>query len=252
MKLKNKRAIVTGGSRGIGKAIVFNFAVHGCKVIFTYQSSEIAAKKLEEEANSIGLQIFGIKADAASFSDAKKTVNFAMEKFSGLDILVNNAGITRDNLIIRMTEEEFDSVILSNLKSVFNYSKLALKQMTQQHYGRIINISSVVGLVGNAGQANYVASKAGIIGFTKSIAKEVASRNITVNAIAPGLIETEMTEKLNEKQLQAILNIGMKRKAAKPNKVADMATFLASDEADFITGQTFIVEAARLKKERKK
>lgn len=249
MKLKNKRAIVTGGSRGIGKAIVFNFAVHGCKVIFTYQSSESAAKKLEEEAKSIGLQVFGIKADASSYSDAEKTVNYALEKFGGVDILVNNAGITRDNLIAWMSEQDFDSVINSNLKSVFNYSKSALKLMTGQHYGRIVNISSVLGLIGNAGQSNYVASKAAVIGFSKSLAKEVASRNITVNVVAPGLIETEMTEKLNEKQLHAIMNAGMKRKAAKPSKVAEMVTFLASDEADFITGQTFVVEAAQLKRE---
>ena len=204
-KLDNKRAIVTGGTRGIGKAIVLELASQGCNVVFTYNSSSEAAAKIEGISSEFGVKMLGIQADASLFSEAEKTIKFTLENLGGLDILVNNAGITRDNLLLRMKEEDFDYVIAANLKSVFNYSKFAVKPMMSQKYGKIINISSVVALIGNAGQANYVASKAGVIGFTKSLARELASRNITVNAIAPGYVSTDMTNKLNDKQKEALL-----------------------------------------------
>ena len=241
-KLENKRAIVTGGTRGIGKAIVLELASQGCNVVFTYSSSSEAAAKIEAMSAGLGVKLFGIQADAARFSEAEKTINFSLEKLGGLDILVNNAGITRDNLILRMKEEDFDQVIAANLKSVFNYSKLSVKPMMSQKYGRIINISSVVALIGNAGQANYVASKAGIIGFTKSLAREFASRNITVNAIAPGYVSTDMTEKLNDKQREALLNQIPLGKIALPEDIAKVVVFLSSSDADYITGQTLVVD----------
>ena len=241
-KLENKRAIVTGGTRGIGKAIVLELASQGCNVVFTYSSSSEAAAKIEAMSAGLGVKLFGIQADAAKFSEAEKTINFSLEKLGGLDILVNNAGITRDNLILRMKEEDFDQVIAANLKSVFNYSKLSVKPMMSQKYGRIINISSVVALIGNAGQANYVASKAGIIGFTKSLAREFASRNITVNAIAPGYVSTDMTEKLNDKQREALLNQIPLGKIALPEDIAKVVVFLSSSDADYITGQTLVVD----------
>jgi 3-oxoacyl-[acyl-carrier protein] reductase len=241
-KLENKRAIVTGGTRGIGKAIVLELASQGCNVVFTYSSSSEAAAKIEAMSAGLGVKLLGIQADAARFSEAEKTINFSLEKLGGLDILVNNAGITRDNLILRMKEEDFDQVIAANLKSVFNYSKLSVKPMMSQKYGRIINISSVVALIGNAGQANYVASKAGIIGFTKSLAREFASRNITVNAIAPGYVSTDMTEKLNDKQREALLNQIPLGKIALPEDIAKAVVFLSSSDADYITGQTLVVD----------
>jgi 3-oxoacyl-[acyl-carrier protein] reductase len=241
-KLENKRAIVTGGTRGIGKAIVLELASQGCNVVFTYNSSSEAAANIEAMSAGLGVKLFGIQADAARFSEAEKTVNFSLEKMGGLDILVNNAGITRDNLILRMKEEDFDQVIAANLKSVFNYSKLSVKPMMSQKYGKIINISSIVALIGNAGQANYVASKAGVIGFTKSLAREFASRNITVNAIAPGYVSTDMTEKLNEKQKEALLNQIPLGKIALPEDIAKAVAFLASSDADYITGQTLVVD----------
>ena len=241
-KLENKRAIVTGGTRGIGKAIVLELASQGCNVVFTYSSSSEAAAKIEAMSAGLGVKLLGIQADAARFSEAEKTINFSLEKLGGLDILVNNAGITRDNLILRMKEEDFDQVIAANLKSVFNYSKLSVKPMMSQKYGRIINISSVVALIGNAGQANYVASKAGIIGLTKSLAREFASRNITVNAIAPGYVSTDMTEKLNDKQREALLNQIPLGKIALPEDIAKAVVFLSSSDADYITGQTLVVD----------
>lgn len=242
MNLKDKRAIVTGGTRGIGKAIVLELAGRGCNVVFTYHSSEEAAKQVEEEASKSGVKVLSIKANAAQFTEAEKSINFALENLGGLDILVNNAGITKDNLLLRMSEEDFDSVISANLKSVFNYTKAAVKPMMSQRYGRIINISSVVGIIGNPGQANYVASKAGVIGFTKSTAKELASRNITVNAIAPGFITSDMTEKLNEKQREAILNMIPLKKIGTGQNVAHAVSFLASGLAEYITGQVISVD----------
>lgn len=248
MQSKNKRAIVTGGTRGIGKAIVKELASKSCcgvlfsDVAFIYNSCDECAAEIEREIGSLDTKIFGFKADATSLEDAQKTVEAAIEKLGGVDILVNNAGITRDNLLLRMSEKEWDDVINVNLKSVFNYTKAVLKYMINQRYGRIVNISSVVGLIGNAGQSNYAASKAGIIGFTKSIAREVASRNITVNCVAPGFIETDMTKNLTEKQREILAqNIPMKR-MGKPEDIARVVGFLCSPDADYITGQVIAVD----------
>uniref|UniRef100_A0A832CXK8 3-oxoacyl-[acyl-carrier-protein] reductase n=1 Tax=Ignavibacterium album TaxID=591197 RepID=A0A832CXK8_9BACT len=244
---KNKRAIVTGGTRGIGRAIVKELASRSCcgvlfsDVAFIYNSCDECAEEIMSEIPD-PTKIFAFKADATSFEEAQATVNAAIEKLGGVDILVNNAGITRDNLLLRMTEKEFDDVINVNLKSVFNYTKAVLKTMINQRYGRIINISSIVGLIGNPGQANYAASKAGVIGFTKSVAREVASRGITVNAIAPGFIETDMTKKLTEEQRKKLLmNVPMQRMGV-PEDVAKVVAFLCSDDADYITGQVIAVD----------
>lgn len=242
MKLKGKKALVTGGSRGIGKAIVLELASKGCDVLFTYHSSVESAKLVEAEGVRLGVKIIGFQADASKLSEAEKTITFILENLSGLDILVNNAGITKDNLLMRMSEDDFDKIIAANLKSVFNYTKASLKQMISQRYGRIINITSVVAIIGNPGQANYVASKAGVIGFTKSSAKELASRNITVNAIAPGYISTDMTEKLNDKQKEAIVNLIPLKRIGVPEDVAKVVSFLASEDADYITGQVISVD----------
>ncbi len=244
----NKRAIVTGGTRGIGKAIVKELASKSCcgvlfsDIAFIYNSCDECAEEIEKEVGRPGTKIYGFKADATSFEDAQATIDAAVEKLGGVDILVNNAGITRDNLLLRMTEADFDAVISTNLKSVFNYSKAVLKPMLKQKYGRIVNIASVVGVIGNAGQSNYAASKAGVIGFTKSLAKEVASRNITVNAVAPGFIQTEMTDKLNDQQREALLkNIPMARLGV-PEDIAKVVGFLCSAEANYITGQVINVD----------
>lgn len=248
MTTKTKRAIVTGGTRGIGRAIVRELAARSCcgvlfsDVAFIYNSCDECAEEIQREVGSLDTKIFAFKADASSFEAAQATIEEAIKDLGGVDILVNNAGITRDNLLLRMTEKEFDDVININLKSVFNYTKAVLKPMIQQRYGRIINIASVVGITGNAGQANYAASKAGVIGFTKSIAREVASRGITVNAVAPGFIETDMTAKLNEKQREALIkNIPIQR-LGKPEDVAKVVGFLSSDEAAYITGQVIAVD----------
>jgi 3-oxoacyl-[acyl-carrier protein] reductase len=246
---KNKKAIVTGGTRGIGRAIVKELADRYCSnILFTDiafindNPVECAEELRKEIPNSENVKVYAFKADASSLADANSTIEEAVSKMGGVDFLVNNAGITRDNLLLRMSEEEFDKVIAANLKSVFNYSKAVLKHMVNQRYGRIVNIASVVGLIGNAGQANYSASKAGLIGFTKSVAREVATRNITVNAIAPGFIETAMTEKLNDKQREALLsNVPMKR-LGKPEDIAKVVAFLCSQDADYITGQVIAVD----------
>ncbi len=240
--IKDKVALVTGGTRGIGKSIAQTFAANGAKVIFTYHSSALAANEIEQWGKENNYEIFGIQADASKFADAEKSISFTLEKFGRLDILVNNAGITRDNLLLRMSEEEFDSVISANLKSVFNYTKCAVRPMISQKFGRIINISSVVGISGNPGQANYVSAKAGVIGFTKSVAKELASRNITVNAVAPGFIETDMTKKLNEKQKEAIISVIPLKRIGSPEVIAKAALFFASENADYITGQVLCVD----------
>ncbi|UCF63711.1 MAG: 3-oxoacyl-[acyl-carrier-protein] reductase [bacterium] len=244
----NKRAIVTGGTRGIGRAIVKELAARSCcgvlfsDVAFIYNSCDECAEEIQQEINDPGTKIFAFKADASSFEEAEETVSKAIEKLGGVDILVNNAGITRDNLMLRMTPEDFDTVLNINLRSVFNYTKAVMKHMIKQRYGRIVNIASVVGLIGNPGQANYAASKAGIIGFTKSVARELATRNITVNAIAPGFIETEMTEKLTDQQREILLrNIPMQR-FGKPEDVAKVVGFLCSKDADYITGQVINVD----------
>lgn len=248
MSDRTKRAIVTGGSRGIGRAIIKELAMQSCSSIlftdiaFGNLSSVECADEIQREIGLSDVKIYAFKADASSFNEAQAAVDEAVKVLGGVDILVNNAGITRDNLLLRMTEKEFDDVIKINLKSVFNYTKAVLKPMIQQKSGRIVNIASVVGLIGNAGQANYAASKAGVIGFTKSTAREVASRGITVNAIAPGFIETDMTAKLNEKQREALMvNIPLKRLGS-PEDIAKVVGFLSSDAAAYITGQVLAVD----------
>lgn len=245
---KTKRAIVTGGSRGIGRAIVKELAARNCcgilfsDIVFIDNSCDECVEEIQKEVGSLDTKIYGFKADASSFEDAQATIDEAIKNMGGVDILVNNAGITRDNLLLRMSEKEFDDVININLKSVFNYTKAVLKPMIQQKYGRIINIASVVGMIGNAGQANYAASKAGVIGFTKSTAREVASRGITVNAVAPGFIETNMTAKLNDKQREALLNNIPTKRLGTPEDIAKVVGFLSSEEAAYITGQVIAVD----------
>lgn len=242
MELTGKTAVVTGGTRGIGRAIVEKLFHSGCNVVFTFASSESLAKEIESILNRDSNKVLGIKADAGVFDDAQKTIDFAIENFGSVDILVNNAGVTKDNLLLRMSENDFEKVVNTNLKSVFNYTKAVLKPMMKNRYGKIINISSVVGIIGNPGQANYVASKAGIIGMTKSNAKELASRNININAVAPGFIETDMTDNLNDEQKAKISqNIPLNR-LGKPEDVAQVVAFLAGSGSDYLTGQVIAVD----------
>ena len=240
--LAGKVALVTGGSRGIGAAIVAKFAEQGANVAFTYLSSEEKATAIANELTKAhGVVVKAYRSDASDFAQAETLVNEVVRDFGNVDILVNNAGITRDNLMLRMTEDQWDQVINTNLKSIFNLTKHILRPMLKARKGSIINISSIVGVTGNAGQANYAASKAGVFGFTKSIAKEVGSRNIRCNAIAPGFIETEMTDALDEKTKETYLaGIPMKR-FGKGSEVADTCVFLGSDMASYISGQTISV-----------
>ena len=240
--LNGKVALVTGGSRGIGKAIVTILANTGAAVAFTYRQSTAAAEELIKELVKDGRRIAAYQSDASHFDDAKGVMEKVVSEFKRLDILVNNAGINRDNLLLRMTEEDWDEVIDTNLKSVFNFTKAACRQMISQRSGKIINVTSVVALMGNAGQGNYAASKAGIVGFTKSIAKELASRNIQVNAVAPGYIDTEMTLSLNEAQRKAITDFIPLKRTGKPEEVAEMVAFLASSGSDYMTGQVICVD----------
>ncbi|MBS1634433.1 MAG: 3-oxoacyl-[acyl-carrier-protein] reductase [Bacteroidetes bacterium] len=235
--LQDKVAIITGASRGIGKGIAQKFAEHGCHIAFTYLSSVEKAKAFENELAAYGIKAKGYQSDAANFNSAEELVNQVVAEFGGLDVVVNNAGITRDTLLMRMSEQQWDEVINANLKSVFNLTKAAQKPMLKARKGAFVNLSSVVGVKGNAGQSNYAASKAGIIGFTKSIALELGSRNIRSNAIAPGFIETEMTGALDEKVIQQWRdNIPLKRGGSSED-VANLALFLASDMSAYITGQ---------------
>jgi 3-oxoacyl-[acyl-carrier protein] reductase len=238
--LEHKVALVTGGARGIGEAIVCRFAEQGAAVAFTYLSSSARADALVEKLTSQGYKVKAYQSDAASFSEAEKLINEVIADFGALDILVNNAGITRDNLILRMTEEMWDAVIDSNLKSVFNLTKHAMKHMMRKG-GSIINMSSVVGVFGNAGQGNYAASKAGIIGFTKSIAKEMGGRNVRSNVIAPGYIETEMTHVLDEKVKENFLSSIPLKRMGKGEEIADACVFLASDMSAYVNGQVLSV-----------
>lgn len=239
--LQGKVALITGGSRGIGEAIVMKYAREGADVAFTYVSSEEKAKEVANKAEALGVKVIAIKSDAADYNQAESLVNEVIEKLGRLDILINNAGITKDTLMLRMTEEQWDQVIHVNLKSVFNLTKHALKPMMKQRAGSIINMSSVVGVFGNAGQANYAASKAGIIGFSKSIAKEVGSRNIRCNAIAPGFIETDMTQTLTDDQKKAYTdNIPLKRLGTGED-IANACVYLGSDMATYVTGQVLSV-----------
>lgn len=239
--LKGKKTLITGGSRGIGAAIVKTFAAYGAHVAFTYRSSKEEAEQLIHSLGKTEGKVIAFSSDAANFEAANQLVNEVVKELGGIDIMINNAGITKDTLLLRMTEEQWDQVIEVNLKSVFNLTKHGIRPMMKSGGGTIINISSVVGITGNAGQSNYAASKAGIFGFTKSIAKEMGSRNIRCNAIAPGFIETEMTDELNEETKMAYLsNIPLKR-LGKAQEVADLCAFLATDNASFISGQTISI-----------
>lgn len=239
--LEGKVVLITGASRGIGKAIAEECVNQGAKVAFTYLSSEEKAKALENELSSNGGVAKGFKSDAGDFEQAQKLVDDVVAEFGTVDVLVNNAGITRDTLLMRMTEEQWDEVINTNLKSAFNLTKAVQRPMLKARSGSIINMSSVVGVSGNAGQANYAASKAGLIGFTKSVAQELGSRNIRCNAIAPGFIETEMTDALDPKVVEEWrASIPLKR-GGTPKDVADVTVFLASDMSAYVTGQTIHV-----------
>ena len=244
--LKNKTVLITGASRGIGKGIATVFAEHGANVVFTYSSSVDAANALEKELQALGVQAKGYQSNAADFEQAQELVENVLADFSTIDVLINNAGITKDNLLMRISEEDFDKVIEVNLKSVFNLTKAVQRTMLKQRHGSIINMSSVVGVKGNAGQSNYAASKAGIIGFSKSVALELGSRNIRCNVIAPGFIETEMTAKLSEEVVAGWrAGIPLKR-GGTPNDVANACVFLASDLSSYITGQVINVDGGML------
>ena len=239
--LQDKVALITGGSRGIGAAIVKRFAEQGANVAFTYLSSEERAKNIENELKDLGVEAKAYKSDASSYEQAEALIKSVLEDFGKIDVLINNAGITRDTLMLRMSEEQWDQVIHTNLKSVFNLTKHAIRPMMKNRGGSIINMSSIVGITGNAGQANYAASKAGIFGFTKSIAKEMGSRNIRCNAIAPGFIETDMTDELDEKTKEAYLNNIPLKRLGKAEEIADTCVFLGSDMSAYVSGQTLSV-----------
>jgi 3-oxoacyl-[acyl-carrier protein] reductase len=244
--LEGKTAIITGGSRGIGKGIALVFAQHGANVAFTYSSSVESANSLEKELSNYGVKVKSYQSNAADYKESQDLVENVLEDFGSIDVLVNNAGITKDNLLMRMGEEDFDKVIEVNLKSVFNMTKAVQRSMLKQRKGSIINMSSVVGVKGNAGQSNYAASKAGIIGFSKSIALELGSRNIRSNVIAPGFIETEMTAKLDEKTVDVWRNAIPLKRGGAPEDIANACVFLASDLSAYITGQTLNVDGGML------
>jgi 3-oxoacyl-[acyl-carrier protein] reductase len=244
--LEGKTAIITGGSRGIGKGIALVFAQHGANVAFTYSSSVESANSLEKELSNYGVKVKSYQSNAADHKESQDLVENVLEDFGSIDVLVNNAGITKDNLLMRMGEEDFDKVIEVNLKSVFNMTKAVQRTMLKQRKGSIINMSSVVGVKGNAGQSNYAASKAGIIGFSKSIALELGSRNIRSNVIAPGFIETEMTAKLDEKTVDVWRNAIPLKRGGAPEDIANACVFLASDLSAYVTGQTLNVDGGML------
>lgn len=239
--LKGKTVLVTGASRGIGKGIAMKFAEEGANVAFTYLSSVEKGLALEKELGKFGTKIKGYQSDAADYKAAEDLITAIVADFGTVDVVVNNAGITKDNLLMRMTEEAFDEVMRVNLKSIFNITKAVQKPMLKQRSGSIINMSSVVGIKGNAGQANYAASKAGIIGFTKSVALELGSRNIRCNAIAPGFIETEMTEALDPKIVEQWKQSIPLKRGGTSDDVANLALFLGSDRSSYITGQVITV-----------
>ncbi len=240
--LLGKNALVTGASKGIGKGIAIELAKHGANVAFTYLSSVEKGQALEAELAAMGVKAKGYRSDASDFKAAEELVNTIIADFGSLEIIVNNAGITKDGLLMRMTEDQFNDVVRTNLNSVFNVTKAALRQLLKQKYGSIINITSVVGVRGNAGQANYAASKAGIIGFTKSVALELGSRNIRCNAIAPGFIETEMTAVLDAAVVQGWRDAIPLKRGGTPEDIANTVIFLASDLSSYITGQVLNVD----------
>jgi 3-oxoacyl-[acyl-carrier protein] reductase len=244
--LKDKVALITGGSRGIGEAIVRQFAEMGCDVAFTYRSSGESAENIVKEASVAGRNVKAYKSDAANFDQAGELVKSVIEDFGKIDILINNAGITKDNLMLRMGEDQWDQVIEVNLKSVFNLTKHTIRHMLKARFGSIINMSSVVGVQGNAGQTNYAASKAGMLGFTKSVALELGSRNIRCNSIAPGFIETEMTDKLDEAVVDGWRKAIPLKRGGSPEDIANACVFLASDMSAYITGQTLNVDGGMI------
>jgi 3-oxoacyl-[acyl-carrier protein] reductase len=239
--LENKVAIVTGGTRGIGKSIVMELAKAGANIVFTYVSSDEKARALEAEVAALNVKVKGYKSDAGDFNAAEALINDVLKDFPTIDILVNNAGITRDTLLMRMSEQQWDEVMQANLKSVFNMTKAVQKPMLKQRSGSIINMSSVVGVKGNAGQANYAASKAGIIGFSKSVALELGSRSIRCNVIAPGFIETEMTSALDEEVVKKWREAIPLKRGGKAEDVANVTVFLASEMSAYVTGQVINV-----------
>ena len=239
--LEGKVAIITGASRGIGKGIAEVFAEQGATIAFTYASSDEKARAFEAELAAKGVKAKGYKSDASDFNAAQTLVDEVVAEFGTVDILVNNAGITRDTLLMRMSEEQWDDVLRVNLKSIFNLTKAVIKPMLKARSGSIINMSSIVGVTGNAGQANYAASKAGMIGFTKSVAQELGSRNIRCNAIAPGFIETEMTEKLDPKVVEGWVNTIPLKRGGTTTDIANTTLYLASDLSSYVTGQTLHV-----------
>ena len=241
-ELQGKVALVTGGSRGIGRAIAIALAGAGADVAITYRSADAEAAAVVAAIEAAGRKAKSFRSDAADFAGAAAVVDAVTAAFGRLDVLVNNAGITKDGLLMRMSEADWDSVIATNLKSVFNFSKAAVKPMMGQRSGKIVNVTSIAGVIGNAGQANYAASKAGMIGFTKSLARELGSRNIQVNAVAPGFIDTDMTAALTPEQKQKLeANIPLKR-TGKPEEIAGVVRFLASPASDYVTGQVLCVD----------
>jgi 3-oxoacyl-[acyl-carrier protein] reductase len=240
--LKGKCAIVTGAAKGIGKAVALKLASLGANIVLNYRSSEDKAIELENELKELGVEVLRVKGDISKLADVENLINKAKERFGSIDIMVNNAGITKDTLLLRMKEEDFDSVIDVNLKGVFNCLKTITPIMVKQKHGKIVNLSSVVGIVGNAGQVNYAASKAGVIGMTKSLAKEIGARGITVNAVAPGFIETDMTEVLGDKLKDEAKKGIPLRRLGTPEDVAEVVAFLSSDSSNYITGQVINVD----------
>ena len=240
--LEGKVAVVTGAARGIGKAIAIQFAKEGANVAFTDLAIDENGKKTEEELNALGVKAKGYASNAANFEDTHKVIDQIMQDFGRIDILVNNAGITRDNLILRLTEQDFDAVLDTNLKSAFLCCKEAARRMVRQRYGRIVNLSSVVALRGNAGQTNYAASKAGLIGLTKSLARELAARNVTVNAVAPGFIDTDMTAVLPEAVRTGMTQGIPAGRAGQPEDVAQAVAFFAAEQSSYLTGQVLCVD----------
>ncbi len=244
--LEGKVVLITGATRGIGKAIAEKFAEQGADVAFTYASSGSKADELVKELSKFGGKVQGFQSDASDYSAATQLVDEVVTSFGTIDVLINNAGITRDGLLMRMSEEQWDEVIRTNLKSVFNLTKASMRTMLKARSGSIINMSSVVGVKGNAGQANYSASKAGILGFTKSVALEIGSRNVRCNAVAPGFIETEMTDALDEEVVKGWREAIPLKRGGTPADVANLCLFLASDMSAYITGQTIHVDGGML------